>query len=65
MKYTLNCDNDGHWYVVPVDKEDEFRAWYEQYESDDYYDNEIPMPEGVEQIGGSYTRVQFESYVIV
>ena len=64
QRFYLDQDDDSHWFLVPVDKKEEFSAYVEQFQSDDYYDNELPLPEGVEQIGGSYTLVTFENPVI-
>lgn len=62
--YYLDQDDDGHWFVIPVDKKEEFDAYVEQYRADKYPENELPLPDGVMQLNGSYTRVTFENPVI-
>lgn len=27
MTWFLGTDNDGHWYLVPADRREEWRAW--------------------------------------
>lgn len=54
-RYYLSKDNDGHRYLVPLNKRGEWMKWLD--ESTKYWD-ELPdsdppeMPEGVKEIGG-------------
>jgi hypothetical protein len=66
--YRLISDDDGHWYVIPKDKEQEaicyFEKIYEYYE-DMLEDEEEPeMPDWLDEISGSPTMVIFKSYEI-
>lgn len=60
-EFYLSQDNDGHWFVVPVEKEADWEQWLELDEDDETSWN---TPEWVEMIGGSYTLVKFNSYRI-
>lgn len=48
-KWRFVRDNDGHDYIIPADKESDFRVWVEYAESDD---------------DGSYEGVDFSEYRI-
>lgn len=52
--FTLVRDDDSHWYVIPVDKADE---WYDLLddESDD-------LPDWAVSVGGSPSRIVFDTY---
>lgn len=66
QEFTLTCDNDGHYYVVPVGKEEEFFDYVDAMEEEDP-DPQLAaprLPEGVEVIGESPTLVKFKSYRI-
>lgn len=52
-RYVLNDDDDGHWYVIPADKKDEFEQW-----SCGGYETE-PQPEWAWQVGGHPNNVTF------
>jgi hypothetical protein len=47
----LVSDNDSHWYVIPADEEEQFRAWVaymeddesEEYDRPDYSDCRLNM----------------------
>lgn len=56
-RYSLLQDDDCHWYVVPVDKIEEFVAWVETFVEDE-------RPEGVLEIGGGTSLVTFENPTI-
>lgn len=58
-EFILIQDNDGHWYVIPADKTDD---WFKWEESQDYQDGIVP--EYAEEVGGCYTRVKFKDYKI-
>lgn len=59
QRYRLICDNDGHYYVIPADKEAQFEEWVGHEESggiDDRYSG----PYFSEcRINGSYGLVTF------
>lgn len=41
MRHYLTRDNDAHWYVVPVDKAEEWEEWL-SWDSDDQRSWEVP-----------------------
>ena len=53
MRYLLQQDDDGHWYVIPADKRDEFDTWL----SDGYVTQ--PQPTWAWQVGGHPNNVTF------
>ncbi|MEV4606226.1 hypothetical protein MRBLMR1_001170 [Neorhizobium sp. LMR1-1-1.1] len=55
-RFYLSQDNDGHWYVVPVAKRQEWITWLE-IPSDD--DRAWTPPEFAKQVGGSPCLVMF------
>ena len=57
QEYMLVRDNDGHWYVIPAGRDEEFDAWCE---SDEYELGETP--EWADRIGGSPSLILFPSY---
>jgi hypothetical protein len=57
--YILVSDDSGHHYVIPNGREEHWNAWIG---STQWEDGEIPAY--AEAIGGSPTRVVFESYII-
>ncbi len=57
MEYILNKDDDGHWYVIPDNKQEEFNDWLND-------ENNWEIPDYAEEIGGSYTLVKFKNYRI-
>jgi len=59
MDYILIQDNDCHWYVIPVDKKNE---WFKWEESDDYELGVIP--DWAKEVNGSPTLVKFKEYRI-
>lgn len=54
QQFFLDTDDDGHWYVVPVDLRDVWEAFNEDPEAFDFC-----VPEGVEEIGGAPNNVTF------
>lgn len=60
-EYMLQQDNDGHWYVIPSNKEEEFCEWLDGNPDDEEYWTE---PDFAVALGGSYTMVKFKSYRI-
>lgn len=55
-RFYLTTDNDGHWFIVPVSKQDEWTAWCELDQDDP---SAWKYPEFAEGIGGSPTLVTF------
>lgn len=65
-RYVLIPDDDGHWYVIPVDKQDEFFKWVDSI-VDAINDPELRYPEKPEwadEVGGAPNLVEFSDYVI-
>ena len=54
MRYRIVMDDDGHWYVIPADREREFTEWLESGLVDE-------APDFVIGIGGSPSEVTFTS----
>jgi hypothetical protein len=46
QRYRLLSDDDGHYYLVPTEKEDEFNAWVNSFNDDEEGD-----PSGYEELG--------------
>jgi len=46
QRYRLLSDDDGHYYLVPAEKEEEFNAWVASFFSDEEGD-----PDGYEELG--------------
>ncbi len=59
--YFLTQDSDSHWYVVPVDKEDEWNNWCE-IDSDD--ERAWTPPLWAVEVGGSPTTVHFTNWTL-
>lgn len=71
MKYILTTDGDGHWYVVPVEKEAEFSLICDAI--GEFWDSNPPRPMNEHppeipayavQVGGAPSRVEFTGYTI-
>lgn len=60
MEYFLDQDNDGHWYIIPLNKINEWNNWFN---SEDY-DNGI-VPDYVEEVGGCPSNVIFKNYKVI
>lgn len=56
VRYYLTQDSDCHWFVVPVDKREEWNAWTE-IDSDD--ERAWEAPDFARSIGGSPSMVTF------
>ena len=54
-RWILQNDDDGHWYVIPADKKDEFQEW-----SCGGYETQ-PQPEWASQVGGHPNNVTFSA----
>lgn len=49
QEYYIDCDYDGHNYIIPIEKESEFeQAMVQIYEQE----QDVPLPEGVIEIDG-------------
>ena len=46
MEYFFDTDDEGHWYIIPLDKREEWNAWFD---SQDYKDG--IEPDFVQSIG--------------
>lgn len=55
MRYLLNNDDDGHWYLIPADRSEEFDGWV--YGEDEY----APQPDWAYSLGSHPNSVTFES----
>jgi len=66
-KYILTTDGDSHWFVIPVDKRDEWRIYVDKATT--YWDGllttEPPVqPDWADEVGGAPSRVIFSDYEI-
>lgn len=57
-KYYLDTDNDGHWYIIPVDCKKEFEDW-RGLDPDD--EKSWDVPKFAHSIGGNPNSVHFEN----
>ena len=57
----LTQDNDGHWYVIPKDRETD---WNDFLNLDPDDEESWEPPKWADQIGGSPSLVIFQSYRI-
>lgn len=57
MEYVLASDGDGHWYVIPVEKQ---KAWWKWADDEDNWD----IPEYAEYVNGPVSNVRFKDYRI-
>lgn len=58
-RFFLDNDNDGHWYIIPVDKISEWEEWSNLSEdNEDSWDT----PDFAIPIGGSPTLITFEKW---
>lgn len=67
--YRLIKDDDGHWYVIPAEKEDEveryFQAVYNYWRPGSSYDTELPdEPDYLTPIGGRPSCIVFKEYKV-
>ena len=60
-KYFLDQDGDGHWFVVPVSRKEEWDNWA-ALDSDD--ETAWTAPNFVEEVGGAPQSVIFERFKI-
>ncbi len=45
--YRISCDDDGHWYIFPSEKKNDFDAWVDSGDED--------FPDWATQIDGWHT----------
>lgn len=57
MRYFLDRDNDGHWYIINSDKRDEWSEWVDA-DGEDEYGWSIPVY--AQPINGNPSRVEFD-----
>jgi len=57
--YFLDKDDDGHWYVVPLCKSEEWDKW-QDIDSDD--EAKWKVPEFAIPIGGHPNRIAFKDW---
>lgn len=60
-RYTLEQDNDGHWYIVPCRLIHEFQDWLTMIEETE---EDYGYPEGVTSVGGSPSLVSFTNPMV-
>jgi hypothetical protein len=60
-RYFLDSDNDGHWYVIPESKQQEWDDWLDLPDDDP---KAWTPPEGVSEVGGSPSLVKFTGFEI-
>lgn len=60
-EYILVLDNNGHWYVIPDDKEEQFHDWTD-IDSED--ERSWVVPDYAKSVGGSPSLVKFKNYRI-
>lgn len=58
--FRLACDNDSHWYVIPVDKSADWNAWTELDQDDEAA---WEAPEYAVALHGSPCHIDFPSWV--
>lgn len=61
MKYTLRNDEDDCWYLVPLDKLDEFSHWA-WVEDGRGWPNLSALPKGVTPLGEDLSRLSFDHF---
>jgi hypothetical protein len=61
MEYCITSDNDGHNYVIPVDK---MSDWHEWCDIDSEDERSWEAPEWAKSIGGCPSLVVFKDYRI-
>lgn len=61
QEFYMDTDNDGHWFVIPKDRESE---WQDFLELDPDDEEAWEPPIWTTQVGGSHTLVSFTSFRI-
>jgi hypothetical protein len=67
QKYILANDDDGHWYIFPVEHKAEFDTWLEAVYSEDYdFENEeaYTQPDWCKSVDGPHS-ILIHSYETV
>lgn len=64
-KFYLSRDDDGHWFVVPVNSSNQWTHYLENIIYSEKPDYSIPLPKGVMKVGGAPSLVQFENPIIL
>lgn len=59
--FFLSQDGDGHWFIVPEEKEIEWHDWLDLDPDDE---EAWIAPDWAIEVGGSYTMVKFSEYRI-
>ena len=57
--FVLVADDDGHWYVIPTEKQGAFIRWLNSSDAESGV-----APEWAKAVGGSPCLVKFPSYEI-
>lgn len=60
-RYFLASDDDGHWFIVPVERRSDFDDWVSQDWSSELANFQTPTY--VEEVGGDPSFVTFENPV--
>lgn len=55
MRYYIDRDEDGHWYLIPVELEVD---WMRYLEMSEEWTSIVPLPEGIRELD-SYTTLTF------
>lgn len=61
MTYFLDQDGDGHWYIIPSNRRDDWLTWLETSEDEEMGWEE---PDYVVRLGGHPNTVEFTDYEI-
>jgi len=56
-RYTLACNQDCHWYVIPASRVHDFELWWEE-------DEDREPPDWADRVEGDPGLVTFENYEI-
>ena len=55
-RFFFDTDNDSHWFLVPLERKDEWDAWCSLDEDDE---NAWDAPEWARPLGGDPSRISF------
>jgi hypothetical protein len=58
MRFCLDRDNDGHWYIIPADK---VKAWAVFLSIPEDDERSWDVPDWAQRINGSPSRITFEN----
>lgn len=61
MEYILTQDNDCHWHVIPLERENHFNKWLEL---DSGNEESWNVPGYAVRVGGCPSLVKFQMYRI-